>query len=602
MDAPHDGTMRSLTRLLQLRATRRGVIHRAMLLGLATPVVAGLLGACGSSSSTSTSAAVATSDTSSGAAASTTSATTTGNSTASSGNAQASPGATTAGAASGPAKKGGIASVAVTASPTSWDLLKSDWITWQSINYLYDRLIDVDDKETPKPMLATSWDVTPDGLTYTLKLRSDVKFHDGTPFNSQSVKFNIERYLNKEDSAFYTEYEAVSQIDLPDDQTVKLTLKQVSVSMLFYLADWGAIQVSPAVEQKLGDNYSSQPTGTGPFQFKDYVADSHIDYVRNESYWQTPAALDGIQIKIIPEPNVELDNLQAKTIDIMYGVNPKDVDSVKKLGATVEAIAVPGAQFISMNLTQAPTSELAVRKAIARAVNRDEMIKKLLYGYAVKARAGASPGSPYYFDDVPMIEYDPDAAGKLLDDAGWKMGSNGIRERDGQPLSVSLLSTTFQDWSLYNQVIQEQLKAIGIDSKISSLEWGTYLDTWRENKGGWNVTYHSQGSVFASTSVIEASWYPDAYWNICQIGKSTDPQIQQLSKQLQSIYDQIQTTLDLDKRKQLAKQAQQLYQDNQLTVWLWHGQSITGLQPYLKDYQLTWHGRLVGLDTAWLDK
>ncbi len=500
------------------------------------------------------------------------------------------------------AARGGSVVVPATASPTAWDLTKADWITWSAVNYLYDRLLDADDKENLKPMLATSWAVSRDGLTYTLKLRHGVVFHDGTPFNAAAVKFNFERHTTNRNSRYYPTFEMIDRIETPDDTTVRVVLKTVNADMLYNFADWGAIQLSPSAVQRLGANFASHPVGTGPFKFQAYVSDSHIEYGRNDQYWRGAPMLDGLRVNIVPDVNVEMDNLQAKTLDVLYYINPKDVDGVKRMGAVVEARTVPGAQFISLNVTQEPTSELAVRKAIARAVDRDAMIKKLLYGYAVKARAGASPGSHYYNADVPMIAYNPGEAARILDEAGWKLGPDGIRQRDGKRLSLAMLSTTFQDWSLYNQVIQEQLRAVGIESKITSLEWGAYLDTWRENRNGWNITYHSQGSVYASTAVLECSWQPNAFWNICQIRKSTDPQMQRLTQQLQSIADQVLATPDVAKRRALANQAQTLYQENQLTVWLWHGESLTGLQPYVKDYDMQWHGRVVGFSRAWLNK
>jgi len=501
------------------------------------------------------------------------------------------------------AAKGGTATVPATASPTSWDLTKADWITWGSVNYLYDRLLDADNNENLKPMLATSWSVSKDGMTYTLKLRRGATFHDGTPYNAAAAKFNFERHTLNKDSRYYPLWgQMVDRIETPDDYTVAVVLTQPNADMLYNFADWGALQVSPTAMKQLGANYPSHPVGTGPFKFQAYVPDSHIQYTANAQYWQKAPMLDGLLVNILPDMNVEMDNLQAKTLDLLYYVDPKDVANVKKMGAVLEALTVPGVSFISMNLTQPPTTELAVRKAIARSVDRDAMIQKLLYGYAVKSRAGASPQSHYYNADVPMIDYNPAEAARILDEAGWQKGPDGIRQRNGTRLSLSLLSASFQNQPLINQVIQEQLKVVGIDSQITSLEWGTYLDTWRENKGGWNITFGSQGSVFASTALMECSWQPNAYWNICQLGKSTDPQIQKVAAQLLSIQNDALATPDQTKRRALAKQAQTLYQDNQLTMWLWHGQSLTALQPYLKDYDMVWHGRVVGLSRAWLNK
>lgn len=571
--------------------TRRSFLRRAVTVGVASPAVLALLAACGSSGDeTPSAAATGGGSSSSGTAASpSTSASVASQPSTSQANAAATP------------KAGGTVNIPIASSPTSWDLLTSDWPTWTVLHSIYDRLLNSDENEKILPMLATSWETSPDGLTYTLKLRNDVKFHSGAPFNADAVKFNINRFLAKTDSAFYTAFQPIKTIDVVDDYTVKFTLSSVQFPFLFTLAGWGTIQIDPAVYQQLGNNYPSNPTGTGPFKFKSYVPDSYVDFVRNDNYWGGPPSIDGVHIKVIPQPNVEVDSLEAKSIDWM-GVQPQDVDSVKKIGVTVKTSNEPGVTFLSLNVTQPPTDELAVRQAIAHAIDRKQIIDKVLYGYAVLARAGASPGSPYYFDDVPMIDFDKDAAGKILDDAGWKMGSGDIRERGGTKLSVSILSTSLGNFQLLNQIVQQQLKAIGIDSTITSLEWGTYLSTWRENKGGWNATVGSQGSLFRSTSVIEASWAPDSFWNICQIAKSTDPQIKQISQQLLDLETKINQEVDLTKRQALAKQAQTLYQNNQLTVWLWHGQGINAIQPYLEGYALTWHGRIINLTKAWLNK
>jgi len=570
--------------ILSTRSSRRMLLRQAVMAGAALPVVAGLLAACGGDPDAATTAPD------------------TGGSTGDSTATTAPSTGGTPGTSSGEPKKGGVAVIPVTASPTSWDLTKSDWVTWQAVHYLYDRLIQADNEENLHPMLATAWEVSPDGLNYSLKLRDDVKFHDGTPFNSAAVTFNFERYINKPDSAFYPAFSVIDTIETPDDTTVNFTLKNVDIEMLLHLAGWGAIQISPTAYERLGDDYASEPTGTGPFKFKSYVPDSHAEYVRNDDYWGGAPLLDGVQIKIIPEMNVQLDNLQAKTVDVVYAVNPKDVEVVEQLGVIVESHLSPGIRLISLNVTQPPTSELAVRKAIARAINRDEIIEKVMYGYAVKARGGAMPGSPYDFSDVPMIEYDPEEAERILDEAGWVRGSDGIRERDGQKLHLNIITRDSEEWTLYTQIFQEQLNEIGISSTIQSFEWGTYLDNWRENKGEWNLTYMSLGGTWNAVTGIQAGWNPDAFWTINQIGKATDPEMKALSDRLQALYDEMLATVDLDKRLELGKEAQMLYQENQLAVWLWHPETINAIQPYLKDYDLEWHGRVLGLTRAWLDK
>ena len=176
----------------------------------------------------------------------------------------------------------------------------------------------------------------------------------------------------------------------------------------------------------------------------------------------------------------------------------------------------------------------------------------------------------------------------------------GIRQRDGQPLSLHILSSDFLGWGVFNQIFQSQLKAIGVDSNITTQEWGSYLDTWRQNQDGWNLSYHSQGSPFNSTTPIDASWAPSAFWNICQVGKATDPETKAISDQLEAINQEFLKISDMPRRKELAKQAQTIYAEQQLVVWLWFSPSLVGIQPRLKNYDLAEHGRVVGLAKAQL--
>ncbi len=587
-----------LEEALRAPQTRRRFLNRAIAAGLATPVVASLLAACGGDvddTGGDTSAA----PTSTAGAAPGTTEETTDSSEETPVDSDATPGSGSTDAPTG--NQGGTANVSVLASPTAWDLTKSDWNTWRSVHYLYDRLIITDAEEALVPHLAQSWEIADDGLAYTLALREDVLFHDGTPFNAEAVKFNIERHAALEDSAFYATFNPVESVEVIDDFTAEIILSEVRVNFIYDLSLWGSIQLSPTAYEELGDDFATRPVGTGPFKFNEYEPDSHIDFVRNEDYWAGAPLLDNVRVRIIPEMSVQLIEMETRTIDTMYAVDPKDVGALEDNGVIVEDQLSPGAVFISLNVSRGPTAELAVRKAIAHGIDRDTIISEVLLGFAEKARAGVPSSSAFYSEDIPTVEYDPEEAARLLDEAGWMMGSDGIRARDGVPLYISILSTDYSGYGLYNQIYQEQLKVLGIDSQITTLEWGAYLDQWRENQGDWHLTHHSQGSLLNSTAAIQASWAPSNFWNICQILRSEDPEIMALSEELEKLNEDILVTLDFDERVALGQQAQALYQEHQLTIWLWHNISITGVQPSLKDYDLTHAGRVVELTRAWVD-
>jgi peptide/nickel transport system substrate-binding protein len=489
---------------------------------------------------------------------------------------------------------------AVQASPTAWDLTKADWITWQGVQNLYDTLLFADEKEQIQKALVESWTVSPDGLQYKLTLRKGVKFHDGTPFNAEAVKFNFERH-QKADSRYNFVYQKIQSIETIDEHTVNIRLKTLDVNFIFDLAGWGCIQLSPTAFKKLGANFATQPVGTGPFKFKAYEPDSHIDLVRFDEYWGGAPKLDGIRIRIIPEQSVHIVELKAKNVDLSYAIQPKDAKGLQDQGIIVTKNATPGSQFISINVAKGHTAEFAVRRAIAHAIDRDTIIKEVLLGYAEKSRAGVPRASPFYNDDIPMIEHDPKKAAEILDQAGWKLGPDGIRHRAGKPLRLDILSTDFGTYGQMNVIIQEQLKRIGIDSKIRTFEWGAYLDKWR-SEADFEITFHSQGSSLHSTAIVPAAWNPSNYWHIHHIRESKDPALMKVSERLEGLNTKILATLSFDERKKMAKEVQQLIQDNQLVVWLWHSQSLTAVQPYVKDYRLVESGRIYRVEKATVEK
>lgn len=517
-------------------------------------------------------------------------------------------GATIATVAAAPARQetgtpGGTAVMAVNANPLSWDVTKATWPTWEALIHMYDRILSFNDAEELQPQLATEWSVSENGLEYTLKLRSGVTFHDGEPFNAEAVKFNIQRHIDLPDSTWYATYEPVDHVEVIDELTAKIVLKDVRPNFAYEgFAQWGAAQISPKAYTEQGvEKYGNPPVGTGPFKFESYEPGSEIRYVRNDAYWGGAPLLDGVTVRVIPDPSVQVLEIEANTVDVILA-DPKDVQTLKDAGATIVDIVSPGANLISLNVSKVPTSELAVRKAIALAINRDEIMESLLFGFGEKSRAGVTSASPFYDETIPMIEYNPEEAGKLLDEAGWVMGDGDIRARDGQPLTVNIFSTDFAGWGLYNQVIQEQLKAIGIDSTISSLEWNAYLDQWRENQGDWNVSYHSQGAIMAATSPIQASWVPTDYWTIDQIDDATEADLVAVRDELQALGDAFKVELDQEKRKEIASRAQSLFQENQLAVWLWHAATIHAIRPRLKGYELTHAGRILELGKAWIEE
>lgn len=492
------------------------------------------------------------------------------------------------------ARQGGenIIRVGMVASPVSLVLyLSPNWPTFQMIRHMYDPLVALDENEQFVPGLTTQLDISEDGMTYTLHLRDDVLFHDGTQFNAEAVKYYLE--LQLEDSemrghAYLKNNAQVQEINVIDEFTVEIQLGVLDVFFTLFLAGWDARPISPTAHQELGSDFPLSPVGTGPFTFVDYVQDSHLTLERFDDYWQGTPTLDGIELRIIPEASLHSIELEAGTIDISHGSSIEELEYLRDIGMVVESRVSPSVAFVSLNVARFPTDDLSVRQAIAHAVDRNLMVEQTLYGMAETSRAGSPTVSPYYSEEIPPIEYNPEEAGQILEDGGWVMGDDGVREKDGQKLQLKMLSTDFETYGLYNALIQEQLSQIGIQCDIEQLEWGAYLDKWRA-EGDFNITYMNFGASFFG------DWLPpamrsDDYWASHHVLESDDPELLDASARLDAIILDVRSTQDPDERRQKWIEGAQLIRDYQLAVWLWHAEVFTVVQPYVKDYGYSYNG------------
>ena len=382
-----------------------------------------------------------------------------------------------------PAKpSGGHLSFAIDAEPDNLDPNYSPLRTSQIVFFsIFDCLVARDKDNTFKPWLATSWEISPDGKAYTFKLRNDVKFHDGTPFNAQAVKFNYDRAF---DPAFGSRmigsaggggfYDSSSVID---DHTVRINLKSSWAPFLDAVSYLHRI-VSPAGVQKHGENFGRNPVGTGPFKFVEWVANDHITLERNPDYTSPAtvyknrglAQLDRVTFKSIPEPGTRTAVLEKGEADVAMTLPPQDTLRLNQDGRFQLIIGKqPGAPFLfPINVTKPPTDELAVRQAVNYGVDR-EAIVNIVYGpyQPLGANTAAygplSPGTYGYDKSVEIYKYEPDRAKKLLDDAGWRPGADGIRTKGGKPLEILL--GTWETQSVAD-VAQAQLRDIGVDLKV----------------------------------------------------------------------------------------------------------------------------------------
>jgi len=271
------------------------------------------------------------------------------------------------------------------------------------------------------PALAESWTIENDGSRYVFALQSGVTFHDGSDFTAEDVKFSIDRAM-AEDSTNAQKglFANIDSVEVVDDATVAINLKQADGSLLFNLA-WGDAII---LDSESAENAATNPVGTGPFVFDNWVQGDRIDIIKNADYWGTPAKLDKATFKFISEPTAAYAAILAGDLDAFP--NYPAPENLAQLDAdprySVVLGSTEGETILSTNNAAPPFNDVRVRKALAHAINRGEIIDGAMFGYGTPIGTHFAPHNPAYVDLIEQSNYDPDMAKALLKEAGHEDG------------------------------------------------------------------------------------------------------------------------------------------------------------------------------------
>lgn len=326
------------------------------------------------------------------------------------------------------------------------------------------------------PWLAEDYTISDDGLTYLMKMRDGVLFHDGTPFDAAAAEFNIRRQWDKSLPEFYPtaagtsfwDYQFLKNIQTLDEHTLELTLSQPWPEFLRMSAQsWGQqFMLSPTYVKKVGnDNVGEAPVLTGPYKFKERIAGERIVVVRNEDYWGPAPELDEIIFRPMPDVSTRVTALTSGEIDIAQDPLPWSSKAQIEAVADITTANGPYLLFMSLNLQDEITKIREVRQAIEFGINKEKLVSSLYGDWGVAAKSMLPMNSPSYDPAFKGRDYDPDAARDLLAQAGYPDGFQ----------THMLINETYADIA---QVIQRDLAEIGIDVVIDQVDFPTFGASW----------------------------------------------------------------------------------------------------------------------------
>lgn len=353
-------------------------------------------------------------------------------------------------------------------------------VQWVAIAQIFNGLYQLNANLELVPVLAESYEASEDGLTYTFALRSGVTFHNGDSFTSEDVKYTYDWIMDEENASTRSaDFTLIESVEAPDESTVVVTLTEPDVTFMVNVAP--TFIYPSAVHQEVGEeDFSANPVGTGPFMLEEWNAQQRTVLVAYEDHFRGRPNFDRFQLDVVPEAAGRLAALESGQADnSIWALNAEDNQILIDSGDfTVYEVLQNAVNHFPLNNTHPILSDVNVRKAMMHAIDRQALIDDIFQGQAVLATSNLSPKiERFYNADVVTYDYNPDTARQLLEEAGWVEGDDGIREKDGEPLTFTMVTITGDTQRRPEaEIAQQQFQEVGIDMQLQEATVDTILD------------------------------------------------------------------------------------------------------------------------------
>ena len=480
----------------------------------------------------------------------------------------------------GEPQRGGELVVRLWTEPPSLNTnLDSDWTAGHiTFGRVYEALIEVDPYDQPayrhRPALAERWEIGTDQRTYTFALRRDVRWHDGEPFTSRDV---IETFKKIQDpttkaTAIRSYTQDIEILEAIDDYTVRFRLKKTYFLAMDGIFAGVPIQPAHVLEKLTGSQYNEaatnslnrHPIGTGPFRFESWISNQRITLARNENYWRRAPYLDKVVFRIVKEGTIALEFAERQELDIVQRVLAEQWAKMDeaRFRAKYNRLLFYDSNYWWIGYNQARTvfQDKRVRRAMTYLVDRPGIISALHYGLARPTTCHFYAESQACDPAVRPLPYDPVAAVKELEAAGYRdTDGDGVRERDGKPLRFALMiSASSEDAARMGTLLKESLARAGVAMQLQRVEWSAFMRRLRERD-------------FDACSLIWASGSPRSdptqIWHSSSINGGSN--FIGFSHPLaDKLIDEARGTLDDEKRNRLYRDFGRILQEEQPYTWL----------------------------------
>lgn len=440
---------------------------------------------------------------------------------------------------------------------------------------IFERLVRQDEDMELQPLLAESWEAI-DDVTWEFKLQEGVTFHDGSEFNADVVKTNVERVLDPDVAAPAASYLAmIDEIEVVDDYTIRFITEFPFSALPSHFAHNVGGMIS---KEQIEDDYAAMeegnepgtvinenPTGTGYFKFESWTPGDSIKLVKNEEYWDGEAKLDSVTFKVVSEDLTRIAEIETGDSHITNPLSPSDIEQVKGAeGVHVTEQDSVALDYIGFNVTQEPFDDEKVRQAVSMAIDKEQIVDGIYNGVGELAIGPLAPAVPGYDDSISGLEYNVDKAKELLAEAGYENGfsttiwTNDSRERIDVATNV-----------------QAQLKEIGIDLEVEILEWGAYLDKVDNGEQEMYILGWSNSTATADTGIYPL-FHSENLGNAGNMSFLEDDGID-------ALIEEARREMDEDKRNDIYSEIQEDLVDIAPMIYILHQKYSLGVRDEVKD-------------------